>query len=548
MRLLKSKKLWLLVAVLVIVLAFGATALADGEEYTPALYGTFWALLPPVIAIVLALITKEVYLSLFAGILVGAFMYANANLEVVMITLIDGGLLSTLTDGWNEGILIFTVMLGIVGVLMFRSGGAMAYGKWAEKKIKTRHMAQFATIALGVLIFVDDYFNCLTVGSVMRPLTDKHRISRAKLAYIVDATAAPVCMIAPISSWAAAVTGVIQGYGTSSYSLFMDSIPFNFYCILTIIFMLGITFIQVDYGPMRTHEQNAIKNNDLYTTENRPYADAQNEKFNEKGKVIDLFLPLIGLVILCVLGLGYTGGLFAGETLQNSLANCDASLGLVYGCLVAMALMFIYFMCRRVITLKEFGESWGQGFKNMVPAILILIFAWTLSGITGGLGAAEFVAGALKGAAAGLSKFLPFIIFLVACGLSFATGTSWGTFGILLPIVIEVFKVGDPLLIVGVSATLAGAVCGDHCSPISDTTIMASAGAQSDHINHVNTQLPYALTVAAISAVMFLISGFVPVWYIVLPIGIIITLGVLFILKKTVASHDLTDLPAVGGK
>lgn len=543
MRLLRSKKLWLLVAVFVIALAFGASALADGEEYVPALYGTIWALLPPVIAIVLALITKEVYLSLFAGILVGAVMYANANLEQIMLTLIDGGLLSTVTDSWNMGILIFTVMLGIVGVLMFRSGGAMAYGKWAEKKIKTRHMAQFATVALGCLIFIDDYFNCLTVGSVMRPLTDKHRISRAKLAYIIDATAAPVCMIAPISSWAAAVTGVVQGYGSSPYSLFVDSIPFNFYCILTIIFMLGITFLKVDYGPMRTHEQNAIKNNDLYTTPERPYADAVDEKFNARGKVIDLFLPLIVLILCCVLGLGYTGGLFAGATFQDSLAAADASLGLVYGCLVAMAIIFIYLMCRRVISLKDFGESWGQGFKNMVPAMLILIFAWTLSGITGGLGAAEFVANALDSAAAGLARFLPFIIFIVACGLSFATGTSWGTFTILLPIVIEVFPLGDPLLIVGVSATLAGAVCGDHSSPISDTTIMASAGAQSDHINHVNTQLPYALTVAAISAVLFLIAGFIPLWYVVMPIGVIIVLALLFVLKKTVAAHDVSEIP-----
>ncbi len=532
----------LLVAAIFLVFVIAATLVfAEDGEAGSAMYGTFWALVPPIVAIALALITKEVYMSLFTGILVGAFFVANGNPVGAMHVAFDNGIIEVLTDSWNVGILTFTIFLGIVGALVFKSGGSAAYGRWAEKAIKTRTGAQLATVALGVLIFVDDYFNCLTVGSVMRPVTDKHGISRAKLAYIIDATAAPVCMISPISSWAAAVTGIIPEMDEiGRFTMFTNSIPFNLYAILTIIMMITISLLKVDFGPMKKHEDNAAKG-DLYTTPDRPYENAVEEVPNPKGKIIDLAIPIFALLVPgCIFGLAYTGGFFEGASFMDSLADCDASMGLVYGTFVAMVLVFIYYMLRRVLTFKEFTDCIPLGFRDMVPAVLILIFAWALSNITKSyLGAPEYVAGIVASSAAGLQKMLPAIIYLIGVGLSFATGTSWGTFGILLPIVIAVFPYGNPLLFPAVGACLAGAITGDHCSPISDTTIMASAGAQSNHINHVATQLPYAMFVTAICFVFYVIMGFWPS-PIVTVLAVIAMVGSLFIIKK-VQANKLTN-------
>ncbi len=528
-----KRKALLIVLVLAIVIAAATAFAAQAEGEENIFVNSFWALVPPVVAIVLALITKEVHSSLFAGIVVGGLFLNNFNLEGTMHSVIDDGFVAVLSDSWNVGILIFTVLLGVISALSFKAGGTVAYGEWALKRIKHRKGAQLATVALGCLIFVDDYFNCLTVGNVMRPVTDSHQISRAKLAYIIDATAAPVCIIAPISSWAAAVTGFAQGYGDSPYSLFIDSIGYNFYALFTIAMMLSITLMDFDFGPMKRHEENARKG-DLYTTADRPYADAAKDVPNEKGKVIDLIIPIFAVLVpCCILGLAYTGGLFEGVSFMDSLANCDASLGLVYGSVVGLIIMFVYYLLRRVMNFKEFMDCLPQGFRNMVPAVLILIFAWTLSSITGQLGAADYVAGLVDSAKGSFANFLPAIIFLIACGLSFATGTSWGTFGILLPIVIEVFPVGNPLLVVSVAACLAGAVYGDHCSPISDTTIMASAGAQSNHINHVATQLPYASVAAGVCFVFYIIAGF---WqsYIVTLLGVVCTVALLYAIKLMV--------------
>lgn len=525
-----KKKALAMVLVLAVVLAAASVFALQAEGENNPFIGTFWSLVPPIVAIVLALITKEVHSSLFAGILVGGFFYANFNPVTAMHTIIDNGFVAVLSDSWNVGILIFTILLGVVSALSFKAGGTVAYGKWALKNIKTRKGAQLSTMALGCLIFVDDYFNCLTVGNVMRPVTDSHQVSRAKLAYFIDATAAPVCIIAPISSWAAAVTGVVQGYGSSPYSLFLDSIGFNFYALFTLTMVLCVCLMDIDFGPMKTHEENARKG-DLYTTPDRPYADAANDVPNEKGKTIDLILPIFAILIpCCILGLLYTGGFFSGETFVDAFANCDASLGLVYGSLIGIIIMLIYYLFRGVMSFKEFMDCLPQGFRNMVPAVLILIFAWTLSAMTGLLGAAEYVAAIVDSAAGNLANFLPAIIFLIASGLSFATGTSWGTFGILLPIVVKVFPIGNPLLIVGVGACLAGAVVGDHCSPISDTTIMASAGAQCNHINHVSTQLPYVLVCAAVCFVFYIIAGF---WqsFIVTILGIAAMVGLMFLVK-----------------
>lgn len=541
MKRMTTKKWILLLAVMAIVVALGACA-GSAETGNPFL-GTFWAIVPPLVAIVLALITKEVYLSLFLGILVGTLFYANFN-PIGTITGIFGegggsiGMLSVVTDGWNAGILIFLVSLGIIGALITSAGGSAAYGRWAEKNIKTKVGAQFSTFLLGVLIFVDDYFNCLTVGSVMRPVTDKHQISRAKLAYLIDSTAAPICIIAPISSWAAAVAGSLETTGGySQFQLFVNSIPFNFYAVLTLVFIVCLIFMKFDFGPMKKHEINAA-NGDLYTTAARPYADVPEDQVSPRGKMIDLILPIIVLIAFCILGLAYTGGwkLFGGEAnLAQAFADCDASLGLVYGCFVTMVIMFIYFLARRVLTLKQFADTFVVGFRSMVPAILILVFAWTLSAITLELGLRDVVADFILNQAQGLQRFLPVIICLIAMGLSFSTGTSWGTFGMLLPIVISVFPFGagnDNLAFVGIAACLSGAVFGDHCSPISDTTIMSSAGAQSDHINHVLTQMPYGITCGVISLVMFLFAGFVPQWFIVLPVGIVVTVATMFVIRK----------------
>ena len=494
-------------------------------------YATFIALIPPIIAIGLALITKEVYSSLFIGILSGALLHSNFNVWGMVTTTFDE-MIAKLSDSWNVGILIFLVVLGMMVSLINKAGGSAAYGRWAKDHIKTRAGAMLSTLALGCLIFIDDYFNCLTVGSVMRPVTDKHNISRAKLSYIIDATAAPVCIIAPISSWAAAVSSVApEGEGLT---LFIRSIPYNFYALLTLAMVILITIMGFDYGTMRIHEENA-KKGDLYTTDARPYADSDNEPGNPRGKVIDLIVPVVSLIVCCVLTMIYTGGFFDAESgsylnFIDAFGNSDASVGLVLGSAIALVITAVLYVPRKIVTLKQFTNSIADGFKLMSSAILILTFAWTLSGVTNNLGAKVFVAEIVRGAAVGLANFLPAIVFLIALGLAFATGTSWGTFGILLPIVCSVFPSGE-LMIIAVSACLAGAVAGDHCSPISDTTIMASTGGQCDHINHVNTQLPYVLTVCGVSFVGFILAGFIQNWMIVLPINLVLLAATLFVIR-----------------
>ena len=508
-------------------------------------YATFWALLPPIIAIVLALITKEVYSSLFIGIVVGALFYSGFSFEGTLNHIffeeVDDasyGMISVLSDPSNVGILIFLVILGTLVALMNNAGGSAAFGRWSTTHIKTRVGAQLATVALGVLIFVDDYFNCLTVGSVMRPVTDTHNISRAKLAYLIDATAAPVCIIAPISSWAAAVAGFASKSDANGIALFISAIPYNFYALLTILMMITLAVTKTDFGPMAIHERNALKG-DLFTTEARPYADADAHEDTSKGKVIDLVLPVVVLVIACIIGLIYTGGFFSGESFVSAFANCSASMGLVLGSSVALVFAIIFFIARRVLSFKQCMACIPEGFKAMVPAILILTFAWTLKSMTDSLGAAEFVAGVVKASAGSFMNFLPALVFIIACLLSFATGTSWGTFGILIPIVLAVFGTDSGALsTISMSACMAGAVCGDHCSPISDTTIMSSAGAQCDHVNHVSTQLPYAISVAGISFITYLICGVLltigmanPVW-VALPLGIVLTIVYIMLMKR----------------
>ena len=509
-----------------------STGLVDGEACetcggTAQVRGNFWALIPPIIAIGLALITKEVYSSLFIGIISGALLYTNFN----PITTVDAALTEALIPAVSDtaGIFIFLVELGILVALINKAGGSAAFGKWAQTHIKTRVGAILATFVLGVLIFVDDYFNCLTVGSVMRPVTDAHKISRAKLAYLIDATAAPICMIAPISSWAAAVSQYAEdGKGLE---LFISAIPFNFYSLLTFVFIIGLAVLGFDYGSMRTHEFNAINNGDLYTSEER--AESKPVIPSEKGKIIDLIFPIAVLIVVCVFALVYNGGILDGEDFITAFSNTDATVALPWGGLITLVIAMIYYAIRRSMTMKEMMDAIPSGFIAMVPAILILTFATALKNITSLMGAKYFVADLMNSAAAGLNLFLPAIIFLVACVLAFATGTSWGTFGILIPIVTYMFEIGDPILIISMSACLAGAVCGDHCSPISDTTIMASAGAQCDHVTHVHTQLPYALTVAAVTFVSYLIAGFVPKAVIVLPIAIVLMVATLLVIRRT---------------
>ena len=504
---------------------------AEAEETAqPALYATFWALIPPVVAIALALITKEVYSSLFLGILVGGLLYSGFSFEGTVTHIFQGGIISVLSDSYNVGILIFLVILGAMVCMMNKAGGSAAFGRWASKRIKTRVGAELVTIVLGVLIFIDDYFNCLTVGSVMRPVTDKHHVSRAKLAYLIDATAAPVCIIAPISSWAAAVSGFVEG--EDGLSIFVRAIPYNFYALITIVMMVGMVLIKTEFGSMRVHEVNALKG-DLYTTEGRPYADAEKEgRVNPRGRVIDLVIPIVCLVVCCVIGMIYTGGFFSGTDFVTSFSQSDASVGLTLGSSFALVLTVAFYMVRKVLSFKDCMDSIPEGFKAMVPAILILVFAWSLKSMTDSLGAAAFVENAMRSAAGGLMNILPAIIFLVGCGLAFATGTSWGTFGILIPIVVAVFEGSDPeLMIISISACMAGAVCGDHCSPISDTTIMASAGAQCDHVNHVSTQLPYAMLAAAVSFVTYLVAGFVKTAWIALPVGIVLMVATLMVIR-----------------
>ena len=504
---------------------------ADAEEtYQPALYATIWALLPPLVAIVLALITKEVYSSLFVGIVVGALIYSGFKFEGTVTQIFEGGIIKVLSDSYNVGILIFLVILGSVVCMMNKAGGSAAFGRWASKKIHTRVGAELAAIILGILIFIDDYFNCLTVGSVMRPVTDRHHVSRAKFAYLIDATAAPVCIIAPISSWAAAVSGFVEGQ--DGLAIFVRTIPYNFYAILTIVMMVGMVLMKTEFGAMRTHEINAL-NGDLYTTSARPYENATDDETpNPRGKVIDLVIPIVMLVICCVISMIYTGGFFSGTDFVTAFSQSDASTGLAMGSAFGLVFAIIFYMIRRVVNFRDCMGCIPEGFKAMVPAIMILTFAWTLKAMTDSLGAAVFVEEAMRSVAGGIEVILPAIIFLVGCGLAFATGTSWGTFGILIPIVVAVFEISCPvMMIISMSDCMAGAVCGDHCSPISDTTIMASAGAQCDHVTHVSTQLPYAILAAAVSFVTYIVAGFVKTAWIALPVGIVLMLIVLFVIK-----------------
>ena len=523
-----------IMVIAMMVMALMTTAFATGEEaeVVSQFYNTFWSLMPPVIAIALALLTKEVYSSLFIGILVGGLMYSNFDFEGTVLHVFNDGILASVTDGYNMGILIFLIILGAMVCLMNKAGGSAAFGRWAKAHIKSRVGAQLASILLGCLIFIDDYFNCLTVGSVMRPIADKHNISRAKLAYVIDATAAPICIIAPVSSWAAAVAGFAEdGQG---FNLFLRAIPYNFYALLTIVMMIGLVVMKVDFGPMAKFEKNAIEKGDLFSGSN-PYENAEDEVSEDKGIVLDLVLPVISLIVCCVIGMLYAGGFFAGESFINAFANTDASVGLMLGSAFALVITLIYYMFRRAMSFKEMMGCIPEGFKAMVPAIMILTFAWSLKAMTDSLGAKEYVAALVEGAT-GIKMLLPVIVFVVGCFLAFSTGTSWGTFGILIPIVQNALDMRDPLAIICISACMAGAVCGDHCSPISDTTIMASAGAQCDHVNHVSTQLPYAISCAVISGITYVIAGVMagagmPA-LIALPIGVVLMLGFLVVMKK----------------
>ena len=528
----KSKIAWAVSAAMLLVMCCPMLVFAadEAEEYVPAMYASFWSLIPPVVAIVLALITKEVYSSLFIGILIGGVFYSGFTFERTITHVFQDGIIGSLSDAYNVGILVFLVILGILVCMMNKAGGSAAFGRWAGEHIKNRAGAQLATIFLGVLIFIDDYFNCLTVGSVMRPVTDKHNISRAKLAYLIDATAAPVCIIAPVSSWAAAVTGFVEG--EDGLSIFIRAIPYNFYALLTIVMMIALVMLNADYGLMKKHEENALKG-DLYTTPDRPFADVKEELEETKGAVIDLVLPVVILIICCVIGMIYTGGFFSGESFVSAFSNSDASVGLMLGSFFAFIITIIFYGVRKVLKFSESMACIPEGFKAMVSPILILTLAWTLKSMTDSLGADVFVAGVVKSSAGGLMNLLPAIIFLVGCFLAFATGTSWGTFGILIPIVVNVFAgTNETMMIISISACMAGAVCGDHCSPISDTTIMASAGAQCDHVNHVSTQLPYAVTVAAVSFVTYIIAGFVQNAVIALPVGIVLMIAVLVVMRN----------------
>lgn len=504
-------------------------------EYVPQLYATIWSLVPPVVAIVLALITKEVYSSLFVGILIGGAFWSGFKPEATILHVFQDGVVGVLTDSYNMGILVFLVILGVMVCMMNKAGGSAAFGRWAKEHIKTRAGAQLATIALGVLIFIDDYFNCLTVGSVMRPVTDSHNVSRAKLAYLIDATAAPICIIAPISSWAAAVTGFVKG--EDGFSIFIRAIPYNYYAILTILMMVTLVFAKEDYGPMKAHEKNAIEG-DLFTTGDRPFENATENAIYNKGKVIDLVFPILSLIVCCVIGMIYSGGFFSGTGFVEAFSGSDASVGLMLGSFFAMVITIVFYAVRKVLRFSDSMACIPEGFKAMVPAILILTFAWTLKAMTDSLGAAPFVASVMNSAAGGLMNLLPAIIFLVGCFLAFATGTSWGTFGILIPIVVAVFQgTNETMMIISISACMAGAVCGDHCSPISDTTIMASAGAQCNHVNHVSTQLPYAMTVAAVSCITYVIAGILQNAVICLVIGIALQIGVLLAIKAITKDH-----------
>lgn len=530
----RMKRRWMMLpTVLLLAFTFSTTVFAAEEEmeYVPALHATFWALVPAIVAIGLALITKEVYSSLFVGILMGALLYSGFQFELTVTHIFSDGIIGVLSDSYNVGILVFLVILGAMVSLMNKAGGSAAFGQFAANHIKNRVGAQLATILLGVLIFIDDYFNCLTVGSVMRPVTDKFKVSRSKLAYLIDATAAPVCIIAPISSWAAAVTGFVEG--EDGFSIFIRAIPYNFYAILTIVMMVGMVLMKTEFGKMKEHEKNAARKGDLFTTPGRPYENAKEEKISAKGGVIDLLIPIAALIVCCVIGMIYTGGFFEGVGFVEAFSNSDASLGLTLGSFFGLIITIVLYQIRRVLSFKECMDCIPEGFRAMVPAILILTFAWTLKAMTDSLGADLYVAGLVESSAGAFMNFLPAIIFVVGCFLAFATGTSWGTFGILIPIVVAVFQNGDPqMMIMSISACMAGAVCGDHCSPISDTTIMASAGAQCEHVNHVTTQLPYAVLAAVVSFVTYIVAGFVKSAWIALPVGIVLMVAVMFALRS----------------
>jgi len=523
------KRTAVLSVVLVLMFAITVFGAEQTEEYVPAVYATFWALVPPVVAIGLALITKEVYSSLFIGVLMGGILYSGFSFEGTITHIFEDGMINVLSDSYNVGILIFLVILGTMVCLMNRAGGSAAFGQFAADHIKGRVGAELATILLGCLIFIDDYFNCLTVGSVMRPVTDKFKVSRAKLAYLIDATAAPICIIAPISSWAAAVTGFVEG--EDGFSIFVRAIPYNFYAILTIVMMIGMVLLRTEFGSMKFHEKNALKG-DLYTTPGRPYDTEKQPEVSVRGTVLDLLIPIISLIICCMVGMLYTGGFFSGENFVTAFSQSDASLGLTMGSFFGLLITIGLYQVRRVLKFSECMACIPEGFKSMVPAIMILSFAWTLKAMTDSLGADVYVATVVASSARSFLNFLPAIIFVVGCFLAFATGTSWGTFGILIPIVVAVFENSNPdLMIISISACMAGAVCGDHCSPISDTTIMASAGAQCEHVNHVTTQLPYAVTAAVVSFISYIIAGFVQSAWIALPIAIALMVVTMFVIR-----------------
>lgn len=491
---------------------------------------SFWSLVPPLIAISLALVTKEVYSSLFLGILSGALLYTGYNPEKSIRHIFIEGIFEVLSNPGNVGILCFLVILGMMVQLMNKTGGSRAFGNWAQKHIKTRRGSMFATMILGCLIFIDDYFNCLTVGSVMLPATDKARISRAKLAYLIDTTAAPICIIAPISSWAAAVSGFVEG--ENGMKLFVQTIPYNFYALLSICMMIFLILLNVDFGPMAEHEKNALEKGDLFTTEERPYGEGEQGKEGE-GKILDMLFPVITLAVFCVIGMIYSGGFFSGTDFVTAFSQSDAPTGLVFGSFMALVFTLLFYFLRSSISFHDAMQCLPEGFKQMVPAILILTFAWTLKEMTDSLGAKEFVEGIVAGRAGAMLSLLPAFVFMIAVGLSFATGTSWGTFGILIPIVVGVFQKTDyTMMIIAMSSCMAGAVCGDHCSPISDTTIMSSAGAQCMHLNHVTTQFPYAMLVALVSVIAYILAGFLESPWIALGVSTFILFAILMEIKR----------------
>ena len=515
----------------------------DGEmvEAATPFAGTFWSLLPPIVAIVLALISKEVYSSLFLGCLVGALLVSNFHPWETVVQLVQGdnGIVTTVSDSGNIAIIVFLVILGIMVDLMNKAGGSEAFGRWATKTVKSRAGAQLMTMLLGVLIFIDDYFNCLTVGAVMRPVTESHKISRAKLAYVIDSTAAPVCMIAPVSSWAAAVSGYVQSDNVNGIELFVAQIPYNYYCLLTLVMIVVISLLNIDYGPMLTHEYNAQVKDDLFTTSERPFEGADDYEKPSKGKssVLDLLLPVIVLIVTCIIGLIYTGGYFDGVTFIEAFSNASAGPGLAIGSMIALVFTFVYFWLRGSISFTKSFESVPNGFIQMISPILILSFAWTLCGLTRyGMYSANFVINAMSGVGE-LAKFLPAVIFIIGAAIGFATGTSWGTIGIMAPIVVQVFNydVQPTLCTIGLAAACAGGVMGDHCSPISDTTIMASAGAHCYHLNHVFTQIPYALTVAGVSFVSFILAGLIQNVVINLAIAVVLMIATLLVIRAIVA-------------